>query len=61
MLFRKEDRICPPNSPETITGFFQNHPYIADRRGLFSRRLSDTVKFDAPYHICRRGSLAGRP
>ena len=35
MLFRKEDRICPPNSPESITGFFQNHPYIADRRGAF--------------------------
>ena len=33
MLFRKEDRICPPNSPEFITGFFQNNPYIADRRG----------------------------
>ncbi len=59
MLFRKEDRICPPNSPESITGFFQNHPYIADRRG--GRRRSDTVKFDAPYHICTRGSLAGSP
>ena len=35
MLFRKEDRICPPNSPETITGFFKNHPYIVDRRGAF--------------------------
>ena len=43
MLFRKEDSICPPNSPESITGFFQNHPYIADRRGAAAGQIRSNL------------------
>lgn len=43
MLFRKEDSICPPNSPESITGFFQNHPYIADRGGAAAGQIRSNL------------------